>query len=437
MALDSTSISSYANKLPNVERGRNKDEDNLPQINLLMLVESKSGLPIFYRTYDGNVPDVQTVRRVIADNSRLGIQNVVLVSDRGYSGTKNINDCLRNKVGFLFNMKCGISGSLTQELIDEERLNLQDLNRRDWYTQVFQVTKKINWIYEPSPVKNQRSTKKTQESAELYWHIYFDRQIAENARQGLFERIDRVREKLANGKALDENEQTLLEEVFEKHEQDDAVSYSVDNKKVDQKLRYKGYRVLVSDEISDAGKAWCAYQERWIVEDTFKTLKSRLGCSRNRVSDNESLTGKTFVQFLATSIAMIVRTRLRKYSEECKKNSALADGLRRRLQSSGLLEQCDADQDSAEAITSERSPGKEGSYLKLSGFLFLTLSRKRNRITMTKKKQNSREAALKFRGRPLLDTLTSAIFQISGRYPNFCNISEVKTLRLKNRVGSR
>ncbi len=210
LALDSTSISSYANKLPNVERGRNKDEDKLPQINLLMLVESQSGLPIFYRTYDGNVPDVQTVRRVIADNSRLGIQNVVLVSDLGYSGTKNINDCLRNKVGFLFNMKCGVSGSLTQELIDEERLNLQDLNRRDWYTQVFQVTKKISWIYEPSPVKNQRSTKKTLETAELYWHIYFDRQIAENARQGLFERIDRVQEKIANGKALDENEQTLL-----------------------------------------------------------------------------------------------------------------------------------------------------------------------------------------------------------------------------------
>ena len=116
LALDSTSISSYANKLPNVERGEN----------------------IFYRTYDGNIPDVRTPRRVIADNSRLGIQNVFLVSDRGYDGTKNINDCLRNKVGFLFNMKCGISGSLTQELIDGERVNLQDLNRKDWHTQVFQ-----------------------------------------------------------------------------------------------------------------------------------------------------------------------------------------------------------------------------------------------------------------------------------------------------------
>ena len=90
--------------------------------------------------------------------------------------------------------------------------------------------------------------------------------------------------------------------MFEKHEQDDAVSYSIDNKKVDQKLRYKGYRVLVSDEISDAGKAWCAYQERWIVEDTFKTLKSRLGCSRNRVSDNESLTIGKAVFFLHSSL---------------------------------------------------------------------------------------------------------------------------------------
>lgn len=119
----------------------------------------------------------------------------------------------------------------------------------------------------------------------------------------------------------------MFEEVFEKAEstdEDTPVSYIINNKKVDEKLRYKGYRVLVSNEISDARKAWCAYQERWKVEDTFKTLKSRLGCSRNRVSDNESLNGKIFVQFLATSIAMVVRARLKKYSEECRKSDGPA-----------------------------------------------------------------------------------------------------------------
>lgn len=81
--------------------------------------------------------------------------------------------------------------------------------------------------------------------------------------------------------------------------------------------------MLVSDKISDARKAWCVYQERRILEDTFKTLKSRLSCVRNRVSDNESLIGKTFVQFLATSIEMIVRARLRKYLEEGKASDSL------------------------------------------------------------------------------------------------------------------
>lgn len=40
---------------------------------------------------------------------------------------------------------------------------------------------------------------------------------------------------------------------------------------MDQRLRYKGYPVRVSDKIPDTRKAWCAYQERRILEDTLKT----------------------------------------------------------------------------------------------------------------------------------------------------------------------
>lgn len=32
------------------------------------------------------------------------------------------------------------------------------------------------------------------------------------------------------------------------------ISYTISNEKVDQKLRYKGYQMLVSDKISDARK---------------------------------------------------------------------------------------------------------------------------------------------------------------------------------------
>lgn len=324
LALDSTSGSNYViNDLLNLERHRYEDEDNLPLINLLALTEYESGIAFFYRAYDGKVPAAKTVSQVISENAGLSLKNVVFVSDKGYSDAKNINDCLRNKLGFLFNVQCAMPDSFAQELIDGEKENLRDLNRMDWLTKVFQITKEINWTFESDLVEGQVTSKKTKESTILYWHIYFNRQFAENARQGLIERIDRVREKIYNGEELDENELTLLEDVFEKHEEGDMISYTISNEKVDQKLRYKGYQMLVSDKISDARKAWCVYQERRILEDTFKTLKSRLSCVRNRVSNNESLIGKTFVQFLATSIEMIVRARLRKYLEEGKASDSL------------------------------------------------------------------------------------------------------------------
>ena len=324
LALDSTSGSNYViNNLLNLERHRYEDEDNLPLSNLLALTDYESGIAFFYRAYDGKVPAAKTVSQVISENAGLSLKNVVFVSDKGYSDAKNINDCLRNKLGFLFNVQCAMPDSFAQELIDGEKENLRDLNRMDWLTKVFQITKEINWTFESDLVEGQVTSKKTKESTILYWHIYFNRQFAENARQGLIERIDRVREKIYNGEELDENELTLLEDVFEKHEEGDMISYTISNEKVDQKLRYKGYQMLVSDKISDARKAWCVYQERRILEDTFKTLKTRLSCVRNRVSDNESLIGKTFVQFLATSIEMIVRARLRKYLEEGKASDSL------------------------------------------------------------------------------------------------------------------
>ena len=321
LALDSTSISSYSKKLSCVERGRNKDEDNLPQVNLLMLVDSRTALPIFYRYYDGNVPDVQTIRQVIADNARVGLKDVVLVSDKGYCSNKNIDDCLRNNVSFLFNMKCAVKGSAAQQLIDEEAANLRDINRMGDDDTVFQITRKLNWSYEPQPVKGKKSTKKTRDEVSLYWHLYFDPSVWSPAYQGLLEKVHRIMRKLKTKGTLDDNEQCLFEEIFEKKEQDGIISYLPNNEKLDRKLRYKGYRVLLSDEIKDAGKAWNAYQERWIVEDTFKTLKSRLGCSRARVSDDSSLNGKIFIQFLATSISMVIRARLRKYNETCKEGS--------------------------------------------------------------------------------------------------------------------
>ena len=84
-ALDSTSISTYSS-LPSAEWGHNKDLTDLPQTNVLLVVEQQTRIPVYFRNFDGNVPDVMTIRNTIADMARIGIKDpsAVFVSDKGY-----------------------------------------------------------------------------------------------------------------------------------------------------------------------------------------------------------------------------------------------------------------------------------------------------------------------------------------------------------------
>jgi transposase len=58
---DTTSISSYSELLKQVKYGKNKDGDNLAQINLALLMAQDSGLPVYYRKLPGNITDVMTI----------------------------------------------------------------------------------------------------------------------------------------------------------------------------------------------------------------------------------------------------------------------------------------------------------------------------------------------------------------------------------------
>ena len=187
LALDSTSISSYSTRLTHIEYGKNKDDDALPQLNVLFLVDQKSGLPIFYRFYDGNVPDVSTIRHTIADQALLNMKNVVLVADKGYNSVKNINDCLINKVEFIFNVRLGTKGCLARELIDEHRKEFADLNSGDPYIRKNIATAKVNWKYDPRPVDGKPASNSA--TAELYYHMFYDPVIYQEAGNKLTESL--------------------------------------------------------------------------------------------------------------------------------------------------------------------------------------------------------------------------------------------------------
>lgn len=310
LALDSTSLSTYSRNLSAAEFGHNKDGDELSQVNLLFLTEQSTGLPLFYRAYDGAVPDVSTLRNLIATRARLKLNdNVIFVSDKGYMSASNIEDCLRNNIHFIFN--CKISGNgktFVQSLIDEHLHDLINTNNKVRSLKQYVVSGEIDYRYDSFLVKDKRSIKK--DTARLFYHVYYDDDIKKRAFDVLTDNLCLIREKYNSGETLSAFEQKYVDEYMDI---DDGKA-TINMAKQNEHLKYSGIRVLLSDTVKCPLQAHQAYDDRNMVEYAFNTLKSRLKCNRLRCHNDNSLRGKIFVQVLACSIAIMLRNRIAQYN---------------------------------------------------------------------------------------------------------------------------
>jgi hypothetical protein len=102
-ALDITSVSSYSELIGDVDWGYNRDDENLPQINLCLLTGEKSKTPIFPMLYDGAIKDVSILPSMIASASKIKFGRLSYVMDKGLYSTENVNFMLNtsDKIQFL------------------------------------------------------------------------------------------------------------------------------------------------------------------------------------------------------------------------------------------------------------------------------------------------------------------------------------------------
>ena len=47
-------------------------------------------MPVYYRTFPGNIPDSRSVETILTDISHAGFPRVILVTDRGYESVQNL-----------------------------------------------------------------------------------------------------------------------------------------------------------------------------------------------------------------------------------------------------------------------------------------------------------------------------------------------------------
>ena len=70
--------------MPSVERGYNRDGENLSQFNIGMFCDEASKTPLYYSRYNGSLTDKTNLPYVLAQASDLGIEQVKMVLDGGF-----------------------------------------------------------------------------------------------------------------------------------------------------------------------------------------------------------------------------------------------------------------------------------------------------------------------------------------------------------------
>lgn len=293
-AYDSTSISSYSETLAQIQYGKNKEDDQLPQLNLLLVFGEESGLPFYYRKLAGNIPDSKTVKHLLEDLDILGFGKTKFVMDRGFYSEDNINGLYRDHIKFLVGAK--LSLKFIRKHLDEVYDDIRMFVNFDESINTYGYTVSAQWEYtQERPYKGDVIKDKRR----MYIHYYYSIENGADDEQAFDKRIASLCKELSEGKNVESHKKAYDQffEVKTTPKRGHQVYYKEDA--IKEARRYFGYFALITNEKMDAFTALHLYRMKDVVEKAFGNLKERLNMRRLLVSSEKGLDGKIFTEFVA------------------------------------------------------------------------------------------------------------------------------------------
>jgi len=304
-AFDITSISSYSQALCQVKRGRNKEQDRLPQINLALLFGEESGLPFYYRKLPGNITDVTSLRQLIGEFDVMGYSQVRVVLDRGFYSKENINALFQHHQKFLIGVKLRLK--YVKEVLDKERDNLQVWSNHHAQFRVYGISRTIQWDYEQHrPYKRDTLTGKRR----AYLHIFYNPEKAARDQVEMNDYLTSLQQDLDLGHRKDYRMKDYDKYFDVTHTPKRGKKITPREEAMKDASRNYGYFALLSNEVEAPFDALSLYRSKDIVEKGFGDLKERLNFRRMQVSSELSLDGKVFVEFIALIYLSYVKKKM-------------------------------------------------------------------------------------------------------------------------------
>ena len=302
---DLTSFSSYSQMINLLEYGYNRDDEDLPQINLSMIVDKEKGIPVMYDIYPGSIVDITTLKNTIKKIEAYGVENYSLVMDRGFFSKGNIVELVHEQIPFI--MPATMALKSVKELMSSVQ---KDIENPEF---LHKFNKKPIFI---KPVILE------QKEFKINGYCFYDPKRELEEKSTFYSRLYDVKEKL---------EETAIPgwrnapEVFKERAREMASFYSW--KKIDNHFRIYIKKNAVSQRVNRMGKFFLFYygerdwvecltyyKERDIVEKGFKAMKNDIQSLPLNTNKDSTTRGFIFVCF----IGLIIRMRLLSMMRETK-----------------------------------------------------------------------------------------------------------------------
>lgn len=300
-AVDSTSYSTYSALLELARYGYNKEHDKLEQLNLLVVCEEETGIPLFYRSVQGNVTDKKVLKATLTQMRDAGFGNtIILVMDRGFWSEENVERLISSNFEFI--MCIPSADSLYFNTVKEVHDSLM-------LTENYIPEIKRSCVQVPYVVEAPR--RGTKEPKEMMLYVYYD---VESAKDEWNATCSKMVNKLAELKEGYSRWNPKLSSYTGKYFKP---VYGKDGNIIDFKHNEEtqrdcknscGVYVCLGPKEMDPIKVHEHYKHRQRIEDGFGASKER--DRRLRASDNSNLEGYIFIDFLVSILDSALRYKM-------------------------------------------------------------------------------------------------------------------------------
>jgi len=300
LAVDSTTKSTYGNKLADIRWGKNKEQLPLRQTNEVVVYSLNGHMPVLYQQLPGNIPDLRTVELLHKLLEHAGCPEATWLTDRGYP-TQSVLDFLLWK-GLPFICCIKSSSSIVSSLIASIRDGrlAMEINVE---TRTYELQQEVPYYYEDRSGKGRKA-------ARLKANIFFDsvrKSVEERDLDVALKQQRLLLEDLKNQQLVISEEQDLKRDCpyyrIALDKEGCVESFVINEKRVSSKKRVMGYLVMLSNKLElDASQVWETYGLRDEQEKYFADMKGTMLDDRNPAWSEKGKEGRLFIHFVGLSV---------------------------------------------------------------------------------------------------------------------------------------